>query len=227
MVLYQLYAIDTAKLDSLLSTPSESQLRSFANHLTENPQSNAYFSKKNPPKWKSEPVSWVAERLLADDWYADLSEPEMVAWDGAIQEALRDSEMRSTGDFTILDVDGVSACLFDFAHEAVDQSGRDARYLQLTPLRFHELPASINAVEPSERIYWPEHAVVSPTQVKQIADTFRNYKTLVDGLTPRKPQLARQLQTEGFDAAGDIPDLLTFLDQLVLANATWYAPVDC
>ena len=117
--------------------------------------------------------------------------------------------------------------MFDAVADATSQTGEDSQFLRLRPFRFHKLPSEIMELEPYERVYWPEHAVVPPTDIAEMIDVFDQYDDLVSGFAPRDPQLARQLETEGPDAAKDVPHLLAFLRELRAANATWYARVDC
>ncbi len=226
MTLYQLNTIDTAKFEKLLNEPSDSQLQAFAAHLGEDSQANDWFTEE-PPVWESDPVSWVRQRFADEDWYADLGEAEMLAWDHAMRSTLELPELQSTADFTALPVDGIPTLLFDMVAEATEQAGNDSQFLRMQPFRCHELPSQITELEPYERSYWPEHAVVPPTDAAKMIEVFNQYDDLVNGLVPRDPQLARQLETEGPHAAKDVPHLLTFLRELVEAHATWYAPVDC
>ena len=97
----------------------------------------------------------------------------------------------------------------------------------MRPLRFFELPASIAALEPFDRLYWPEHAVVAPSEAALMIDVFNQYESLVDGLVPADERLAGELDADGSTAIEDIPHLLQFLSELTKSNSTWYAPVDC
>lgn len=226
MTLYQINPIDTAKFETFLNEPSDSEIQAFAARLGEDSQANDWFAEESPV-WDVDSVSWVRQRFAEDDWYADLSEPEMLAWDHAMRSTLELPDLQSTADFTALPVDGIPTLLFDLVVDATEQAGDDSQFLRMRPFRFHELPSQITELEPYERVYWPEHAVVPPTDIAKMIDVFEHYDDLVSGLAPRDSQLARQLETEGPHAAKDVPHLLTFLRELVDSNATWYAPVDC
>jgi hypothetical protein len=225
-VLYQLKTLDTAEFESLINEPSLSQLQAFATRLGEDSQANDWFAEE-PPVWKVDPTAWVRKRFSVDDWYCDLSEPEMLAWDNAMRSTLELPELRSAAKFTALPVDGIPTMLFAIVVEALDQAGQDSSFLRMRPFRFHNLPSHISELEPYERVYWPEHAVVPPTEAAKMIEVFNRYDDLVTGLAPRDSQLARQLETEGPSVAKDVPHLLTFLRELTTFHATWYAPVDC
>ena len=185
MTLWQRIAIDTAKFEQFFTSPNESQLRFFADQLGRDPQANSFFEEE-PPVWHEDPISWVASRFGSTDWYSDLSEQEMVAWDSAMQMTLELPELRSSADFTPSCGDGVPTCLFDFAIEALEQVGRDASSLKIRPYRFDGLPSHVAGREPSERVYWPEHGVVPPHRIGEMIDVFGRYADLVADLKPAR-----------------------------------------
>ena len=84
MTLYQIHTVDTSKLEAFLNQPIDAELEAFAANLGNNEQANDWFAEE-PPAWKSNPASWVRQRLSMGDWYSDLKEPEMLAWDHAMQ----------------------------------------------------------------------------------------------------------------------------------------------
>ena len=225
MTLWQRIAIDTPQFVQFFARPSESQLRFFVDQLGRDPQANSFFE-EDPPAWHRDPIFWVSSRFGSANWYSDLSEPEMVAWDHAMRATLELPELQSGAEFTPSRGDGVPTCLFDFAIEALEQAGRDASFLEIRPYRFDGLPAHVAGREPSERVYWPEHGVVAPECMEKMIEVFGRYSDLVAHLKPRDRHLARQLETEGPHVVDEVPDLLVFLEELKRHDATWYARLD-
>ncbi len=226
MALYQTEKIDTNKLMQLLESPEESQLKSFAKLLNSNEIANDYFS-ESPAVWHDDAVGWVRDRFSKQDWYADLSEAEMIAWDYAMMKILGSKELRSSLRFTRFPIDGIPTILFDAAAESLRQRGEKNSFLKMRPLRFIELPQHIATLDPYDRLYWPEHAVVLPTDAALMIDVFNQYESLVDGLVPADDKLAGELDADGPTAIGDLPHLLKLLSELAKSNSTWFAPLDC
>ncbi len=226
MALYHTEKLDTSKLSQFLEAPQESQLKAFAKLLNSNEVANDYFS-ETPAVWHNDTVEWVRSRFSKLDWYSDLSEPEMFAWDHAMMKTLGSKDLRSSFRFTKYPIDGMPTILFDAAAEALRQRGEDYAFMKMRPLRFIELPASIAALDPYDRLYWPEHAVVAPSDAALMIDVFNRYESLVDGLEPADERLAGEFEEDGPAAVEDLPHLVKFLTELSKSNSTWYAPVDC
>lgn len=151
----------------------------------------------------------------------------MLAWDYAMMKTLGSKELRSSLRFTRLPIDGIPTILFDAAAESLRQRDEEFEFLRMRPLRYFELPANIAALDPYDRLYWPEHAVVAPSDAALMMDVFENYESLVDGLVPTDERLAGELEADGPTAIEDVPHLLKFLSELTKSNSTWFAPVDC
>jgi hypothetical protein len=226
MALYHTEKIDTNKLMQLLESPEGSQLKLFAKLLNSNEIANDYFS-ESPAVWHDDAVGWVRDRFSKQDWYADLNEPEMIAWDYAMMKTLGSKELRSSFRFKRFPIDGMPTILFDAAAESLRQRGEKNSFLRMRPLRFIELPQHIATLDPYDRLYWPEHAVVLPADAALMIDVFNQYESLIDGLVPVDDRLAGELDADGPTAIEDLPHLLTFLSELAKSNSTWFAPVDC
>ena len=224
MPLYQIYMVDTNAFEEYFSNPSDSQLHSFVEALGTHPQANDWFT-EYPPVWKEDPLGWVRERFNIDDWYGDLTEPEMIAWEHASQKVLNLEEVELKTNFKGLPIDGISTSLFAFAAEALDQKGTESSFLRLRPYRFHNLPKRI--AKRKRRIYWHQHAVVLPHDVSEMLKLFKDYDLLVDGLVPRDSQLSHLFDVEGEIVCQEVSYLMKLLRKLKKENATWYAPIDC
>ena len=225
MLLYQLVPVDGKKFESLLNGPTASQIKQVVALLADEPHANEWFEEE-PPVWGENPAEWVRARFSADDWYADLREPEMLAWQHAMRGILVTPAMRSKARFTRLPVDGIPELLFRVAIEAREQAGEDASFLRMTPYRLNKLPAKVTKQAPHLRIFWPDHALVTPAGAKSMVEVFAQYDSLVNGLKPRNANLKHEFGLDGVEVQRDVVHLVTFLKELVRSDAYWYAPVD-
>ena len=225
MTLYQLVPVDGTKFVALLNAPTASQIKQIVARLADEPHANEWFEEE-PPVWGEKPAEWVRARFSADDWYADLREPEMLAWQHAMRGILVTRAMRPKARFTRLPVDGIPELLFRLAIEAREQAGEDASFLRMTPYRLNKLPAKVAKRAPHLRVFWPDHALVTPAAAKSMVEVFAQYDALVDGLKPRNADLKHEFGQAGVEVQRDAVHLVTFLKELVRSDAYWYAPVD-
>ncbi len=82
---YQAGAIDETAFLEFVDAPPSQLLAEFIKALASDKQANSFF-KIEPPVWADDPASWVKGHLRKQDWYRELSEPEAVAWDSAIDQ---------------------------------------------------------------------------------------------------------------------------------------------
>ncbi|MEZ6126745.1 MAG: hypothetical protein R3C49_26800 [Planctomycetaceae bacterium] len=82
---YQTGAIDETTFLEFVNSPSSKLLAEFVKSLSSDEQANSFFEEE-PPVWVDDATSWVKDHLSNDDWYRDLTEPEAVAWDSAIDK---------------------------------------------------------------------------------------------------------------------------------------------
>ena len=226
MTSYQRGELDSARLRRFFETPPKGAVARFVDRLGEEETAAMWFAEQ-PPVWADDPAGWVRGRFAVDDWYAGLSEPEMLAWDHAVTGVYADEGLKSSAAFSPWPGDGMPMPLFEAAGAALRLAGEDAEVCELRPLRCNGLPAEVLETPPQDRVYWPQHAVVTPEQAARMVPVFERFGELTADLDPGDAAWAREWRHFREPLADDAAALTAYLRELVAADATWFAWLDC
>ena len=221
---YQTYAIDEVAFLGFVNAPSQKQLKDFVRALASDEQANEFFE-ETPPVWDDDPQAWVTKHLSKDDWYRDLTEPEAVAWDFAIDNIRSQFKCKKAVKNT--EHGEIHFDLFELAEELFHSERANRQMLRMTPYRFHGLSPEIEKLEPYERIYWPTHAMLDTQQLAALAEDLSAFLTELPGCAITSSSIFDTIEERRAAAKSEATELLNYIKRLLKAKAMWYARIDC
>ena len=171
-----------------------------------------------PAQWGDDPQGWLRKQLPKGDWYVDLSEEEMEAWDAGISELMHrgEFELKSHGFHC-----AVGDMFIEIAAQAYQLREKDAVVRRFWPYRYHG--NYFPELEPVERRYFPCHALLTNQQVGALLDEFSDYDSLLDTMAQDSPEFVNRWQ----DAiADDLKEALPALQEIHQQKRMWYSIFD-
>ena len=222
---YQNIGLDQSAFLSFVASPSDAQLATFVELLGSDEQANSWFAEE-PPAWHNDPNSWVRDRLHETDWYAGMSEPEMVAWEHAMIYINDRCNFETAAPLAIMEHAAVDFDVFEFATSILERNGKETVCGRMFPYRFNGVSAEIEEIEPWARVFNINHAMLDVAQIEQLIIEFSDYENLLSDFTPGFESVFRSVEERKLNAINEARDLLGFLTSLVQTNSMWFAMID-
>jgi hypothetical protein len=222
---YENLGVDQTAFQSFITSPTSEQLAIFIELLRSDEGSNSWFEEE-PPRWKTDAESWVRKHLNSNDWYGELSEPEMVAWDGAVFDCIEQLGFETSSNLDTMTHGAVDFDVLEFAAEVHRANGHESICGRMFPYRFHGLPPEIEALEPWDRIFHANHALLDVLQVEKLILELSDYDNLLKDFAPSSESVFSSIEDRKINAVEESQELLEFLASLVRTNSMWLAMVD-
>ena len=227
MPFYQNVAIDEASFLGFVAEPNDELLGQFVAQLSANEQANSFFEFEQP-MWENNTQQWVRKRLALDDWYQGLSEAAMVAWEHAVMYLLDEGFFEcDNSKIHFMEHGAVHFDVFEFAEIVFGDRGVESRISKMYPYRFHGVPPEIEAVEPVDRVFWVNHALLDSGQIQELIGELTNYSELLSDFTPSSSSVFESVHARRDNAILEAKELVDFLTSLNENGSMWYARIDC
>ena len=157
MATYVFMSIDFAAFSDFVDSPTDDQINTFLEGFRGHED---YFEEEG----QKDNADWVRRHLAKPSWYADLEEMEMCCWDSGLVRLLDRPEFdRDHHSFH-----GALPDFFtEFAIDAMKERGleNESEIAKFGPYRYTD---KLQDVEPIDRFYWPQHALMDPGQLRRV-----------------------------------------------------------
>ena len=123
-------------------------------------------------EWQKDNAEWLRNHLAKSSWYEDLEELEMCCWDNGIAALLNRPEFKAEHH----SFHGALPDFFvEFAIDAMKERGQadTSAIARFGPYRYTD---KLQDVEPIDRFYWPQHALLDPEQLKRVIVELEDYE---------------------------------------------------
>lgn len=212
MATYSLQSIDERAFDAFVRKPTKAQIATLVEKMV---QLDYY----QPPVWQGSEAAWATKHLEAPDWYANLAEEEMQAWENGIRTVveLPEFDLRGHGFHC-----AVSMEFIDFAARAFAHRGQDAVVRNFFPYRY--FGGYHPELEAHERIFNPFHALLSSSSIARLIEEVSDYDSLLRDAFPKSPARAEMFKQQIDD---DLQEAIEPLKTMAANGRMWYAVVDC
>jgi hypothetical protein len=207
MATYSLNSINSKAFDEFIVKPSAPQLECIAAKF-------AQAELHETPPWADDPQEWIRRHLSEPDWYKDLTEDRMQAWDNGIRELLHQPEfdLKAHGFHC-----AVGDMFIQIAAKVYERRGADAVVCKFWPYRFFD-DYGLDHMG-----YFPTHALLTNEQVGKLIEEVGDYDALLEELAAHKPDFVARWRDQIKD---DIQEAMPALREIHQQKRMWYSQFD-
>ena len=213
MASYIFQSLDFAAFSAFVESPNDGQMNTFLEGFRSDED---YFEEE----WKKDNPTWLQNHLVKTSWYEDLEELEMCCWDNGMAVLLERPEF----DAEHHGFHGALPDFFiEFAQDAFKERGlaESSEISGFGPYRYTD---KLQDVEPIDRFYWPQHALLDPEQIKRVITELEDYESILDDAARKRPGYVSDCRDDAINAW---KEFMSIAQELTERNRMWYSILDC